>query len=235
MRSSLGRCHAALWTIIIFVFAFCGTPVFGQETQATDPPQKVLPLAPSPAPNYVPMTNEDRWKDYVRQNFTQPGAFFQTFFTALGDQTGNVPSEWGKGPGVFPRRLGSDFAQFTIGGTIKSATAAGLHEDTRFYPCACRGVWRRTAHAVSRTFLTYNDNGKRTLDIAGLAGLYGGPMIMTTWYPDRYTPLGYGVRQGNLAVGITAGIYVIREFSPELKGLFRHKSQSKEEGGNHYE
>jgi hypothetical protein len=169
------------------------------------------------------MSTEDRWKDYVRQNFTQPGAFFQTFFTALGDQTGNVPSEWGKGVGEFPRRVGSEFARFTIGGTIKSAMAAGLHEDTRFYPSRCRGVWSRTVHAVSRTILTYNQNGNRTLDIAGLAGLYGGPMIMTAWYPHKYTPLGYGVRQGNLAAGITAGIYLIREFSPELKGLFRHK------------
>jgi len=62
------------------------------------------------------------------------------------------------------------------------------------------------------------------LDIAGLAGLYGGPMIMTAWYPARYTPLGYGVRQGNVAAGVTAGIYLIREFSPELKGLLRHKT-----------
>jgi hypothetical protein len=173
------------------------------------------------------MTTEDRWKDYVRQNFAQPGAFFQTFFTALGDQTGNVPSAWGKGLGAFPRRAGSEFARFTIGGTIKSAMAAGLHEDTRFYPCACRGVLSRTAHAVSRTVLTYNQNGKRTLDIAGL---YGGPVIMTAWYPGRYTPLGYGVRQGNLAIGITAGIYLIREFSPELKGLFRHKKANVRQG-----
>lgn len=228
MRTSLGRCHAAFWAVVIFVFAFRSTPVFGQEKQATDAPEKVLPLAP----NYVPMTSEDRWKDYVRQNFAQPGAFFQTFFTALGDQTGNVPSAWSKGLGAFPRRAGSEFARFTIGGTIKSAMAAGLQEDTRFYPCACRGVWGRTAHAASRTILTYDQNGKRTLDIAGLAGLYGGPMIMTAWYPGRYTSLGYGVRQGNLGVGITTGIYLIREFSPELKGLFRHKkSQCKDQGG----
>jgi hypothetical protein len=210
MRISLGNCLAATVAVIIFTFAFCSTPVLGQDERGTDAPEKVLPLAP----NYVPMTTEDRWKDYVRQNFTQPGAFFQTFFTALGDQTGNVPSEWGRGLGAFPGRFGSEFARFTIGGTIKSAMAAGLHEDTRFYSCPCRGVWRRTVHAVSRTILTNNQSGKPTLDIAGLA-----------WYPGRYTPLGYGVRQGNLTAGITAGIYWIREFSPELKGLFLHKSR----------
>jgi hypothetical protein len=216
MRISPGRCRALLVAVIILTFGFCPDPARGQQATVTD--EKPLP----PASKYVPMTAEDRWNDYVRQNFAQPGVFFQTFFTALGDQTGNVPLEWGKGVDKFPQRLGSEFARFTIGGTIKSTIAAGLHEDTRFYSCLCRGAWARTIHAVSRTLLTYNQDGKWTLDIAGLAGIYGGPMVMTTWYPSRYTALGYGVRQGTLALGITTGIDVIREFSPELKRLFRH-------------
>lgn len=215
MRTNLGLCRAPLVAVIIFTFVFCARPDHARGQQAA------VTNSLAPTSNYVPMTAEDRWNDYVRQNFAQPGAFFQTFFTALGDQTGSVPSEWGKGVGKFPQHLGSEFARFTIDGTIKSTIAAGLHEDTRFHPCLCRGAWARTIHAVSRTLLTYNQDGKRTLDIAGLAGLYGGPMVMTTWYPSRYTALGYGVRQGNIAVGITTGIYVIREFSPELKRLFR--------------
>ena len=219
MRTSLGRFRALSVAVIVFTFVFCGRPDLARGQQAA-----VTSETPRPATsNYVPMTAEDRWSDYVRQNFAQPGVFFQTVVTALGDQTGNVPSEWGKSVGKFPQRIGSEFSRFTIGGTIKSMIAAGLHEDTRFHSCVCRGAWHRTIHAVSRTLLTYNQDGKRTLDIAGLAGLYGGAMVMTTWYPSGYTALGYGVRQGNLAAGITTGIYVIREFSPELKRLFRHK------------
>ena len=217
MRTSLGRCRSALIAVIIFTFCFCCRPDLARCQQTAVNDEK-----PSPATtNYAPITAQDRWNDYVRQNFAQPGAFFQTFFTALGDQTGNKPTEWGKSVDEFPQRLASEFARFTIGGTIKSTIAAGLHEDTRFHSCLCRGAWPRTIHAVSRTLLTYNQEGKRTLDIAGLVGIYGGPMVMTTWYPSKYTALGYGVRQGNLAAGITAGIYVIREFSPELKRLFR--------------
>jgi hypothetical protein len=218
MRTSLGRYPAALIAVIIFTAWYCcgPDPARGQQTAVTD--EKPLP----PTSKYAPMTTEDRWNDYVRQNFAEPGAFFQTFFTAFGDQTGDVPSEWGKGVGKFPQRLGSELARFTIGGTIKSTIAAGLHEDTRFHSCLCRGAWARTIHAVSRTLLTYNQQGKRTLDVAGLVGIYSGPMVMTTWYPSKYTALGYGVRQGTLAAGITTGIYVIREFSPELKRLFRH-------------
>jgi hypothetical protein len=175
------------------------------------------------------MTGRERWNDYLRQNFAQPGVFFQTFFTALGDQTGNIPSDWGGGANKFPQRLGSEFARFTIGGTIESTIDAGLRQDTRYFHCTCHGGFARTAHAVSRTFLTYNRDGKPRLDIGGLAGIYGGPMVMTTWYPSRYTALGYGVRQGNLTAAITTGIYVIREFSPELKGLFRHRDKTSQQ------
>lgn len=182
MASSLGRSRASLVALISLAFVLCGRPDLARGQQGVVTNKTLLP----PTSNYVPMTAEDRWNDYVRQNFAQPGVFFQTFFTAVGDQTANVPSEWGKSADSFPQRLGSEFARFTIGGTIKSTIAAGLREDTRFHPCHFHGAWHRTIHAVSRTLLTYNQDGKRTLDIAGLAGLYSGPMVMTRWYPSRY-------------------------------------------------
>jgi len=214
----------------VFLFAFacflCPQLASGQQAAGTNE------ISSPSTWNYVPMSGRDRWNDYWRQNFAQPGAFFQTFFTALGDQTGNVPSAWGGGASKFPQRFGSEFARFTIGGTIKSTISAGLQEDTRFFRCTCHGALSRTAYAASRTFLTYNSDGRRTLDIGGLAGIYGGPMVMTTWYPSKYTAVGYGVRQGNLAAGITTGIYVIREFSPELKRLFRRRENATESDQN---
>jgi hypothetical protein len=180
-------------------------------------------LPDSPVARYSPMTPHERWSDYLHQNFAQPGAFFQTFFSALGDQTGNVPSTWGSGASEFTKHFGSQFARFTIGGTIRSTAAAALQEDTRYHRCDCRNPLRRAVHAVSRTVLTYDHNGQTTLDIAGLAGLYIGPMIMTTWYPNNYTAFGYGVRQGNIAAAIDTGINLIREFGPDLKRTFTHR------------
>jgi hypothetical protein len=170
------------------------------------------------------MTRNERLKDFLHVNFESPGAFFQTFFTGLGDATGNVP-KWDSGPLGFSEHMGSEFARFTIGGAIHSSLAAILHQDTRYFRCSCPGGLHRTVHAVSRTLLTYDDHGRIRPDISGLAGIYGGPMVMTSWYPNNYTPLGYGVRQGNIAAGITTTIYVIREFSPEMKRAL-HRSGS---------
>jgi FtsX-like permease family len=62
--------------------------------------QQIAFIEQNPSPRaqfYVPMTAQERWRDYVQENFTRPGAFFQTFFTALCDQTGNKPMGWGRG------------------------------------------------------------------------------------------------------------------------------------------
>jgi hypothetical protein len=76
------------------------------------------------------------------------------------------------------------------------------------------------ANRSSKTRPNEARNSRPATISAGLAGIYSGPMVMTTWYPARYTAWGYGVRQGNLALGITTGIDLIREFSPEIKNLF---------------
>lgn len=184
-------------------------------TQSTLAATRTTPLAFS----YSLMTRQERWQDYEDQNFKSYGAFFQAFFTGLGDYTGNVP-RWDSGMTGISEHVGSEFARFTIGGTIHSSLAAGLHQDTRYFRCSCRGVFPRTLHAVGRTIFTYGDNGHLFPDVSGLAGIYSGSMLMTAWYPAKYTATGYGVRQGNVAVGVTSAIYVIREFSPEIKRAF---------------
>jgi hypothetical protein len=61
------------------------------------------------------------------------------------------------------------------------------------------------------------------LDVPGLSSIYAGSMLMMYWYPRGYDPLTNGVRNGNIAVGVTAGIYLIKEFSPELKKTFHRR------------
>jgi hypothetical protein len=115
-------------------------------------------LAPARATSqgfsYSPMTRQERWQDYEHQNFDSYGAFFQAFFTGLGDDLGSVP-RWDSGMTGLSEHVGSEFATFAIGGTIHSSLAAALHQDTRYFHCLCRGAFPRTLHAVSRSIFTY--------------------------------------------------------------------------------
>jgi hypothetical protein len=203
-------------------------PVFAQQGEPSSPvPQAEAELSNLSTPHmfsYSPMTRQERWQDYERQNFESYGAFFQALFTGLGDYLGNVP-RWDSGMAGLSEHVGSEFASFTIGGTIHSSLAAALHQDTRYFHCSCRGGLHRTLHAASRSIFTYGDNGHIYPDVSGLAGIYGGSMLTTEWYQGKYTATGYGVRQANIAVGITSAIYVIREFSPEIKRALHSRKQ----------
>src|SRR5215813_6342481 len=48
-------------------------------------------------------------------------------------------------------------------------------------------------------------------------------MLMMYWYPRGYDPLTNSVRNGNIAMGVTTGVYLIKEFSPELKRIFHRR------------
>jgi hypothetical protein len=199
--------------------------VIAQQGEPSPPLQAGAPPSNELKPeafSYSPMTKRERWQDYERVNFESSGAFFQAFFTGLGDSLGNVP-RWDSGMTGLSEHVGSEFATFTIGGTIHSLLAASLHQDTRYFPCTCRDGLHRTLHAVGRTIFTYGDNGHVYPDISGLAGIYGGTMLTTLWYPQKYTATGYGVRQANIAVGVTSAVYVIREFSPDIKRAFHRR------------
>lgn len=216
---------------MVCVVSLVAMPALAQNRGGVSPTLGQAPttLVDSPIPQaftYTPMTRQERWQDYEHVNFESYGAFFQAFFTGLGDYSGNVP-RWDSGMTGLSEHVGSEFATFTIAGTIHSSLAAALHQDTRYLPCACRGGLHRTVHAVGRTFLTYGNNGHLYPDISGLAGIYGGSMLTTEWYPGKYTATGYGVRQGNIAVGVTSAIYVIREFSPDIKRAF-HRRKNKD-------
>lgn len=196
-------------------------PAFGSP-QPTIVPARVTPRTFA----YSPMTRQQRWQDYKDQNLESYGAFFRAFFTGLGDDLGRVP-RWDSGMTGLSEHVGSEFAAFTIGGTIHSSLAAALHQDTRYFHSSCRGAFLRTLHAVGRTIFTYGENGHLYPDVSGLAGIYAGPMIMTEWYPAKYSATGFGVRQANIAVGITSALYVIREFSPEIGRAFHRRKAGK--------
>ena len=94
--------------------------------------------------------------------------------------------------------------------------------DPRYFRCRCSGGWRRSWNAVQMTFLAYDSHGHKRIDFPQLAGAYGSGMIVTTWYPNHYSPLVQGVQMGHQEVGLAAGVNLLREFSPELKRFFRN-------------
>jgi len=206
----------------------------GQQAAApapatTDDQKKRLAVNPitgltvSPASNFTPLTADERWKLYWKQNFFSVGAFFRpVFFALVLDQTTNSPSEWGGGFGGFGRRIASRTASNIVQGTIRAPLAAVLHEDVR-YISDQRGGKRRVLHAIEYSFLTYNNQGRPTLNIAKLVGYYASTAISTVWRPGHHSLAEYTFSNGSEQVGLSLPVNILQEFWPDISRMLTRR------------
>jgi hypothetical protein len=169
---------------------------------------------------YKPLNGHERWQRWVSEDGRSYSIHVMSLATAVYKQTLNTPDEWGRTPEGFGRRLGSSYGSSLIRNSMHDSMAAAVGTDPRYFPCACTGIVQRSGHALKMTLLTYNRNGRMVPDIPQLSGAYGGSMIETMWYPDRYSPLVHGVQSGHIEVGLIGAEHLVQEFSPELKRFF---------------
>ncbi len=129
------------------------------------------------------------------------------------DQADKTPPEWGQGAAAYGERVGSNFGIEMVTTTTRYALAEAFHEDTLYYRCECKGVFRRLGHAVISTVTArYGDDGRRRFSIPALVAPYAASMTAVYgWYPSRYGAKD-GFRMGNYDLLAFAGGNIAHEF-----------------------
>jgi len=129
------------------------------------------------------------------------------------NQADKTPPEWGQGAKGYSQRFGSDFAIAAVTTTTRYALSEAFHEDTLYYRCQCKGVFRRLSHAVTSTFTARRGNdGHRVFSFPDLVAPYAGTMTAVYgWYPGRYNYKD-GFRMGNYSVLGYVGANIALEF-----------------------
>ena len=128
-------------------------------------------------------------------------------------QADNAPPEWGQGAKGYSKRFSSDFGIAAVATTTRYALSEAFHEDSLYYRCECKGVFRRLSHAVVSTFTARRgDDGHRVFSFPGVAAPYAGTMTAVYgWYPGRYNYKD-GFRMGNYTLLGYVGANVALEF-----------------------
>jgi hypothetical protein len=162
----------------------------------------------------------DRWQNYSRDAFLSPGAFFANVLPAVGDQQANRPVEFGQGWDAFGDRVGRRALQYQVQSGLYHASAAALRTQTSYSSCKCEGAWKRFGYAFSRTFVTRTDGGRLVPNAPLVGGFLGGGVIAMAWQPASYRATD-GLRLAGFQLGGRTTFNILREFSPELKRLFR--------------
>jgi hypothetical protein len=117
------------------------------------------------------------------------------------NQAERTPPEWEQGAEGYGKRFGSNFAIAAVSTTSRYTLAKAFGEDTLYYRCECKGVFRRLNHAVISTFTARRgDDGHRVFSFPALVAPYAGTMTAVYgWYPGRYNAMD-GFRMGNYSL-----------------------------------
>jgi hypothetical protein len=176
--------------------------------------------------NFRPLTGSERWKLYVGMTYCSLGPYFAPVVNALAlDQASGNPPQWGgRGSLVgFGRRLASRTGMAIVQGTFQAPLAALFHEDVRYIASSKRNWRRRTVHAVLFSFLTYNNQGHTTLNVASLTSYYASTAVSTAWLPGTQNPARYTVINASEQIGLSFPLNVVQEFWPEIQRHILHK------------
>lgn len=204
--------------VTLLVLAAIAVPVrvLAQDPNAADGKELPASGALVPASSYRPPSAQDRFRQYLQDAYG-PTAILAAAATAGIDQSRNAPPEWKQGATGFAERFGSRFGELAIAETTRYALASIVHQDTKYYRCACAGVFPRLGHALLSSATARTADGHRVVSIPDLVAPYAGGLAATSaWYPDRFGPKD-GLRLGTISLGIRAGLNMVREFLPSRR------------------
>ena len=159
----------------------------------------------------------DRLRDFLDRAILSPGPYALALGGAVIDEMSSLPEEWTGSSGFARRnaaRLGSGLASDVIGHSV----AAVIGHRIAYDPCGCAGGWPRTKHALSRGFVTRDEDGHRVAHASLFIAKFGAAGVAAAWYPKSYTGSDV-VREGFVGIGVHAALNIAREFAPELVRL----------------
>ena len=188
------------------------------------------PQGQTDADKFEPLTAGEKMKGAFRSAFLSPQGYLNTAFgaTLTHFREEKLPH---KDSGDRAADFASRFARNFSTRATRRIFGAGVYpvifrQDPRYEPSPRKGFARRTLHAVSRTFVTRDDDGNHEPNYSNLAGNLTGSALANVWEQstpgrDRIGPDATMVRFGrSLAFDMLSNV-VFREFWPDIMGIFR--------------
>ncbi|HVF42770.1 MAG TPA: hypothetical protein VM936_07160 [Pyrinomonadaceae bacterium] len=199
----------------------------GQQTQQptqTGGTSKQNPNLPAP------LTAGEKVRGAFRGALLSPVPYAMSAFTAgitqLGEDrlphkdNGDEVADWGS-------RAARNFATRTTSTAfIRGIYPALFKQDPRYEPSRSKKFGPRVAHALGRVFVTRDDDGNLEPNYSRFAGAMTASAMANIW--ERSTPgrdrIGADatmVRFGRSFINAAIGNIVLREFGPDIIGIFR--------------
>lgn len=194
------------------------TPQPSAESQGT---------APSARSAFTPLPVRCKFKLFLNSTYS-PYTFASAGFQATEAQaTGQWP-HYGGGMQGWGKRLGATLANTESRRFIQGfALSSILHQDPRYFPSPKKRFFSRAWYSATRVVITKNDNGNTTFNTSELLGALFTSALQNSYYPKHDRTFADTMNRFSGALSSDATGYLLREFTPDMKRLFRRHAPKK--------
>jgi hypothetical protein len=173
-----------------------------------------------------PATVKEKFMDATQDSFDYSSIFFPAVVAGYNMAKDATP-EFHQGGAGFARYFWhSAVDQTSENYMVEFIFPTFTHEDARYYTLGHGGFLKRTGYALSRAVVTRTDSGKEAFNISEVVGAGAAAGISNLYYPSASRTLGNTGSQWGLDVGIDAGVFVFREFWPDINRHVFHNKYS---------
>jgi hypothetical protein len=189
------------------------------EGQRATPTPVLLP--------YTPLSARCKFRLFLTSTYS-PYTFASAGFQAAEAQaTGQWP-HYGGGTQGWGKRFGATLANTESRRFIQGfALSTILHQDPRYFPSPKRRLFSRAWYSASRVVITKNDNGDSTFNTAEFLGTLLTSALQNSYYPRHDRTFGDTMNRFGGALSSDVIGDLLREFSPDMKRLFRKHAPKK--------
>jgi hypothetical protein len=176
---------------------------------------------------YVPLSTRCKFNLFLKQTYS-PYTFASAGFQATEAQaTGQWP-HYGGGTQGWAKRLGATLANTESRRFIQGfALSTILHQDPRYFPSPKRRLFSRAWYSATRVVITKNDNGNSTFNTSEFLGALFTSSLQNAYYPRHDRSFGDTMNRFSGALSSDAIGDLLREFTPDMKRLFRKHAPKK--------
>jgi hypothetical protein len=105
---------------------------------------------------------------------------------------------------------------------VESLIPSALHEDDRYYTLGHGGVFKRARYALSRAFVTRNDEGNETVNAGEIMGAGVAAGISSAYYPGQYRTWTKTGQRWLTNIVLDDATFGLKEFWPDINQRLFH-------------
>jgi hypothetical protein len=176
---------------------------------------------------YTPLSARCKFDLFLTTTHS-PYTFLSAGFQATLDQAQGQWPHYGGGMQGWGKRFGATLADTESRRFIQTfALSAIFHQDPRYFPSHKRSLFARSWYAATRVVITRDDGGVNTFNTSEFLGALFTSALQNSYYPRHDRTFGDTMTRFTGAVSSDALGNLLREFTPDMKRLFRKHAPKK--------